>query len=223
MVRRQGRILRRGPGIHRNRSRRHALSFLRRPGGHRWTAGAPPDYSHAQAAREVFPAGRRGNDLQRRDPLPARPAGRGQLLRASPTPRRPARFPHDLEDPRAGTLKVPMVCFTCNICGAYNEVERFASEPATCACGSNVRLRALIHLLSLELFGRSLPLHGFPQMKAIRGLGMRDKDCYNGLLAEKFDYTNTFYDREPRSEEHTSELQSLRHLVCRLLLEKKKC
>src|SRR5258705_5681762 len=27
---------------------------------------------------------------------------------------------------------------------------------------------------------------------------------------------------EVRSEEHTSELQSLRHLVCRLLLEKKK-
>src|ERR1039458_9440515 len=28
--------------------------------------------------------------------------------------------------------------------------------------------------------------------------------------------------KEPRSEGHTSELQSLRHLVCRLLLEKKK-
>src|ERR1035438_10743766 len=28
--------------------------------------------------------------------------------------------------------------------------------------------------------------------------------------------------RRPRSEEHTSELQSLRHLVCRLLLEKQK-
>src|SRR5437899_4143536 len=28
--------------------------------------------------------------------------------------------------------------------------------------------------------------------------------------------------RNRRSEEHTSELQSLRHLVCRLLLEKKK-
>src|SRR5205814_9597620 len=27
---------------------------------------------------------------------------------------------------------------------------------------------------------------------------------------------------KPRSEEHTSQLQSLRHLVCRLLLEKKK-
>src|SRR5690349_22133258 len=29
--------------------------------------------------------------------------------------------------------------------------------------------------------------------------------------------------RFPRSEEHTSELQSRRDLVCRLLLEKKKC
>src|SRR5262245_62859048 len=29
-------------------------------------------------------------------------------------------------------------------------------------------------------------------------------------------------ERTVRSEEHTSELQSLRHLVCRLLLEKKK-
>src|SRR5262245_25114968 len=29
-------------------------------------------------------------------------------------------------------------------------------------------------------------------------------------------------DLQARSEEHTSELQSLRHLVCRLLLEKKK-
>src|SRR5947199_7348636 len=29
-------------------------------------------------------------------------------------------------------------------------------------------------------------------------------------------------ERRQRSEEHTSELQSLRHLVCRLLLEKKK-
>src|ERR1035438_10713588 len=30
-----------------------------------------------------------------------------------------------------------------------------------------------------------------------------------------------YYAGAPRSEEHTSELQSLRHLVCRLLLEKK--
>ncbi|MDE3165188.1 MAG: hypothetical protein KGN36_05230 [Acidobacteriota bacterium] len=91
-----------------------------------------------------------------------------------------------------------MVEFTCNLCGRSLEVEHFATEPATCPCGSNVRLRALIHLLSIELFGRSLPLHRFPRMKSIRGLGMSDKECCAALLAEKFDYTNTFYDREPR-------------------------
>src|SRR5205814_7743730 len=31
-----------------------------------------------------------------------------------------------------------------------------------------------------------------------------------------------YHSQDERSEEHTSELQSLRHLVCRLLLEKKK-
>jgi hypothetical protein len=91
-----------------------------------------------------------------------------------------------------------MPAFICNICGAKNQVEHFASEPATCACGSNVRLRALIHLLSLELFGHSIPACDFPRLKAVRGLGMTDKDCYALILADKFDYTNTHYDREPR-------------------------
>jgi SAM-dependent methyltransferase len=91
-----------------------------------------------------------------------------------------------------------VVSFTCNICGAYNEVETFATEPASCACGSNVRLRALIHLLSIELFGSSLILTQFPKLKAIRGLGLSDQPGYAGILAEKFDYTNTYYDREPR-------------------------
>src|SRR5690625_3708484 len=44
-------------------------------------------------------------------------------------------------------------------------------------------------------------------------LGYHQKPC--GLLN-----VNGFFD--PRSEEHTSELQSRGHLVCRLLLEKKK-
>jgi SAM-dependent methyltransferase len=91
-----------------------------------------------------------------------------------------------------------MFAFICNVCGAKNQVERFASEPATCACGSNVRLRALIHLLSLELFDHSIPACDFPRLKAVRGLGMTDKDCCARILADKFDYTNTHYDREPR-------------------------
>jgi len=98
-----------------------------------------------------------------------------------------------------------MVAFACNICGAWNEVEHFATEPATCACGSNVRLRALIHLLSIELFGQSIPLPEFPRMKSIRGLGMSDKECYARPLAEKFDYTNTFYDREPRFDSSSAD------------------
>src|SRR5690554_7708874 len=36
------------------------------------------------------------------------------------------------------------------------------------------------------------------------------------------DYPLVIADIKPRSEEHTSELQSRPHLVCRLLLEKKK-
>src|SRR5258705_1487219 len=41
------------------------------------------------------------------------------------------------------------------------------------------------------------------------------------IKAGAIDYLiKPFYDE--RSEEHTSELQSLRHVVCRLLLEKKK-
>src|SRR4030081_2819684 len=99
-----------------------------------------------------------------------------------------------------------MVSFFCNVCGAQNHVEAFATEPASCTCGSNVRIRALIHLLSLELFGESLILREFPRLKSIRGLGMTDKEGYADILAEKFDYTNTYYDREPRfdfTETHT--------------------
>ena len=91
-----------------------------------------------------------------------------------------------------------MVEFACNVCGARNRVEQFVSEPATCACGSNVRMRALIHLLCLELFGQSIPAVDFPRLKGVRGVGLSDQECYARILAEKFDYTNTWYDREPR-------------------------
>src|SRR5438045_9735385 len=40
--------------------------------------------------------------------------------------------------------------------------------------------------------------------------------------SQRSHHTKLGHPRTERSEEHTSELQSLRHLVCRLLLEKKK-
>lgn len=91
-----------------------------------------------------------------------------------------------------------MRAFICNICGTRNEIAAIDAELASCPCGSNVRMRALIHLLSVELFGVSLTLLDFPRLKSIRGLGMTDNRCYARTLAEKFDYTNTFYDHEPR-------------------------
>jgi SAM-dependent methyltransferase len=91
-----------------------------------------------------------------------------------------------------------MVEFICNLCGSHNNIAEFATEPASCSCGSNVRTRALIHLLSMELFGRSLMLADFPRLKSIRALGMSDKPCYASILQEKFDYRNTFYDRQPQ-------------------------
>jgi SAM-dependent methyltransferase len=58
-------------------------------------------------------------------------------------------------------------------------------------------MRALIYLLALELFGEALPLPEFPRHDNIKGFGMSDALCYATLLAEKVDYTNTFYDRQP--------------------------
>src|SRR3712207_8618340 len=44
------------------------------------------------------------------------------------------------------------------------------------------------------------------------------------LLADQRvgEHPEDYHDQAPRSEEHTSELQSRQYLVCRLLLEKKK-
>jgi SAM-dependent methyltransferase len=90
--------------------------------------------------------------------------------------------------------------FECNLCGAENEMPRdgFARDAASCArCRSTVRLRALFRALSFELFNAPLPLPDFPTVKAIRGLGMSDNQSCAELLAEKFDYRNTYYHLQP--------------------------
>ena len=94
-----------------------------------------------------------------------------------------------------------VVNFLCNICGSENVVPpaRLEREARSCSgCGSSVRLRAVIHVLSTELFGRSLPLLEFPQRKDLVGAGMTDPDGYAMGLARTFSYTNTYYHQEPR-------------------------
>jgi hypothetical protein len=94
-----------------------------------------------------------------------------------------------------------MAEFTCNICGRRSlwSGSKLDRESASCsACGSNLRTRGLIHALSLELFGTSLPLPEFPRVRSLRGLGLSDPAAYAESLASRFDYRNTFLDRPPR-------------------------
>jgi SAM-dependent methyltransferase len=91
--------------------------------------------------------------------------------------------------------------FVCNVCCVRNKLpaQPFEREARSCSgCGSSVRVRGLLHALSNELLGASLPLPDFPRMRSLRGLGLSDASFYAERLREKLDYRNTFYDREPR-------------------------
>jgi len=90
--------------------------------------------------------------------------------------------------------------FVCNVCGSSNQrsADRFDREEPSCgSCKANVRMRALLQALSLELFGMNLTLPEFPRVKSLRGLGLSDSVQYADGLAAKFDYRNTFFHREP--------------------------
>src|SRR5262245_65317909 len=88
-----------------------------------------------------------------------------------------------------------------NLSGKTREVVRKVRGQPT-SDGAGVRLTRVIGSGALDSFDPFLLLDEFRS------------DNPNDYLAG--------FPNHPRSEEHTSELQSLRHLVCRLLLEKKK-
>jgi SAM-dependent methyltransferase len=92
------------------------------------------------------------------------------------------------------------VAFVCNLCGTENAVPRtaFGRETPSCArCGSTVRTRAIVRMIARELFGADLVLPDFPRLKAVRGIGISDSADYAERLAEKFDYRNTHYHKDP--------------------------
>ena len=93
------------------------------------------------------------------------------------------------------------VKFNCNICGTFNvtNLSNLSREIASCyGCGSTVRMRSIVHVLSMELFGESLVLKDFPEDNNIKGVGMSDWDGYANPLASKLDYTNTYFHQEPK-------------------------
>ena len=92
------------------------------------------------------------------------------------------------------------VHFRCNICGAISRVgaDRLTREEPTCRCGSTVRLRALVRMLSVEFHGKSLTLPDFPPRPDITGIDMSGSGSYAERLTGKFNYTNTFFHKPPR-------------------------
>ena len=104
--------------------------------------------------------------------------------------------------------------FRCNICGEHCQtaLDQLDREAGSCkACRSCSRMRAVISILSTELFGKSLLLEDFPARPDIRGVGMTDWVGYAKTLAEKFSYQNTYYDQEPRLD--ISAMQIPMHLL----------
>jgi len=91
--------------------------------------------------------------------------------------------------------------FQCNICGTFcqSSLSNLGREIPSCpACGSTVRMRSIIHILSTELFGDSIILPEFPENKKVTGMGMSDWSGYAEPLAQKMTYTNTYYHQEPQ-------------------------
>src|SRR5690625_6882911 len=62
----------------------------------------------------------------------------------------------------------------------------------------------------------------FVQLRMHYQFGIDEVQTKVNILRQEFEQVHDYSPIEHRSEEHTSELQSRGHLVCRLLLEKKK-
>jgi len=94
----------------------------------------------------------------------------------------------------------PQVFFRCNICGSSNSAALAAlqrEKPSCAQCGSTVRTRAMVHLLTSELVGHSVALPDLPQRVDFCGIGLSDAEAYAEPLARKFAYTNTYFHAEP--------------------------
>ncbi len=89
---------------------------------------------------------------------------------------------------------------TCGICGDQYELSTDVSsrEGHLCeSCGASGRSQAIAYCLSKYVFQKDKALSKLRPKKKIRIVGLSDGPAYAPILAEKCDYTNTFYHREP--------------------------
>lgn len=96
---------------------------------------------------------------------------------------------------------IGLLTFQCNICSTINRVpvNSLNRETPSCSkCASTVRMRGMIHALSVALYQKSLPINEFPLSREIKGIGMSDWDTYAKALANRVSYVNTYYHKEPK-------------------------
>lgn len=88
----------------------------------------------------------------------------------------------------------------CPICGTefVYDTSQPTRELKICpSCGANGRSCAIIHLVCWSLLCNQASLCEQIQRKDLRVIGLSDGPVYSGRLKETFDYTNTFYHKEP--------------------------
>lgn len=92
-----------------------------------------------------------------------------------------------------------LTSFRCNICGRKSKVptKRLGREQVTCRCGSTVRFRSIVHVLSVELLGKSVAIQDMPDHRDLIGLDMSGAATYALPLEKRFGYINTFLHKPP--------------------------
>jgi SAM-dependent methyltransferase len=98
------------------------------------------------------------------------------------------------------TSDAPIVYY-CNICDRENHADLHKltrDDPSCSKCGSSVRLRSIIQILTTELFGSSLRISEIPRSSELTGIGISCWEGYASRLARRLRYSNTFYHQEPR-------------------------
>src|SRR5262249_37605993 len=101
-----------------------------------------------------------------------------------------------VSQPHTDGSSLPTIEFRCTLCGSMWPVPPSAlqREASSCTrCGSTVRTRAIVHLLTTELFGRSMTIPELPRRRDLLGIGLSDPGMYAEGLAQKLGYTNTFF------------------------------
>ncbi len=89
--------------------------------------------------------------------------------------------------------------FQCNICKSQSRVPsvRIGRELVSCRCGSTVRMRALVHVLSVRLFGSSMAIADMPHRPDLVGVDMSGSESFAKHIRERLGYTNTYLHQAP--------------------------